>query len=116
MRKWRAGRAWVRSANRPYAARIDPLLEAARLVLGVAVLAFLLYAPGAVALNLMAGRHPAPYLFSGVEEWLFTAVLMSVLVTGGLAFVLAEVGWFHWWSVLLTVALCCLLAAALAQV
>src|SRR5207253_1879996 len=43
-------------------------------------------------------------------------VLISVLVTGLLAFVLAEVGWFQWWSVLLAVLLCCLLAAVSARV
>src|SRR5437870_13810294 len=77
------------------------LLDAMRFVLGAAVLLFLLYAPGAVVLNSLAARRPAPQLFSGVEEWLFSAVLISVLVTGGIGFIMAEVGWFSWWTVLL---------------
>src|SRR4051812_22228188 len=95
---------------------MSSLLQIALLVIGVPVLAFLLYAPGAIALNLLARRHPAPYLFSGIEEWIFSAVLMSVLVTGGLGLVLAELGFFRWWSVLLAVAACCALAALLGRV
>lgn len=77
------------------------LLDAVRLLLGLVVLLALLYMPGALTLNAFAARRPAPHLFSGVEEWLFAAVLISVLVTGLIGFVLAEVGWFSWWTVLL---------------
>ena len=84
---------------------MDIALAVLRLVLGVPVLVFLLYAPGAVVLNSIARRFPAPHLFSGVEEWLFAAVLVSVLVTGGLGLVLAEVGLFYWWTLLAVVLL-----------
>ncbi len=77
------------------------LLDVVRFILGAAALLVLLYVPGAVALNALAARRPAPHLFSGVEEWLFSALLISVLATGGVGFVLAEVGWFSWWTVLL---------------
>src|SRR3954463_7989888 len=86
---------------------MSTILDIARIVLALPVLAFLLYVPGAVALNVLGRRHPAPHLFNGREEWVFTAVVMSVLVTGGCGFILAEVGAFYWWSVLLVVALAC---------
>src|SRR5947209_7702224 len=81
------------------------LLQAVWLVLGLGVLIVLLYVPGAVALNALGQRHPAPQLFSGTEEWIFTAVVISFLVTGGAGFVLAELGLFTWWSVLVIVLL-----------
>src|SRR5437868_1962470 len=73
------------------------------LILGVAVLLFLLYAPGAAILNLLSERHPSQHLFSGVAEWLFTAVMLSMLITGLVGFVLAELGAFSWWAILLGV-------------
>ena len=52
----------------------------------------MLYAPGAVVLNSLDKRSSGRHLFSGADEWLFTAVLVSFLTTGLLGFVLAEVG------------------------
>jgi hypothetical protein len=79
-----------------------------RLLVGLPALLFLLYAPGAATLNALGRARPAAHLFSGRDEWLFAAVLVSVLATGGLGLVLAEVGWFSWWTVLLAVAALCL--------
>jgi hypothetical protein len=77
------------------------------------VLAFLLYAPGAVILNSLLSRGPARHLFAGVAEWLFSAVLVSFLTTGLVCFILAEVGLFRWWIILAIVLVICLLAALL---
>jgi hypothetical protein len=74
------------------------------LVGGLLVLLFALYVPGAVTLHTFALRRAGRHIFSGVTEWLFLAVAISLLVTGGLGFLLAELGWFHWWTVLLAVA------------
>ena len=76
-----------------------------RLLLGIPVLAILLYVPGAVTLSSLDRRSSASHLFSGVEEWLFGAVLISFLATGLTGFVLAELGLFHWWLVLFVVLL-----------
>lgn len=77
------------------------MLEILRWLLGLVALAALLYVPGAAILNSLARRQPSANFFSGRDEWLFTAVLISALVSGGLGFVLAEIGAFYWWSVLL---------------
>ncbi|MEO8286465.1 MAG: hypothetical protein ABI670_08515 [Chloroflexota bacterium] len=79
------------------------MLEILRWVLGVPLLAFLLYAPGAVVLNSLMSRSPARHLFAGVDEWIFTAVLVSFLTTGLAGFILAEVGLFRWWLLALLV-------------
>ncbi len=76
------------------------MLEVLKLLLGLLVLPLLLYVPGATLLNSLAARRPAPHLFSGRDEWLFTAVLASVLTTGLVGFLLAEMGLFRWWTVL----------------
>lgn len=71
------------------------MLDLLRLVLGVGALLFLLYVPGALILNSLARRSPAPHIFSGIDEWLFTAVLISLLCTGLTGLLLAEIGWFN---------------------
>jgi hypothetical protein len=87
------------------------MLELLRLVLGLPLLAILLYVPGAVTLNSMERRSTARHLFSGVEEWLFGAILISFLTTGLAGFVLAELGMFNWWLLLLVVLLVSLVIA-----
>ena len=77
------------------------------------VLAFLLYAPGAVVLNSLLSRGPARHLFAGIDEWLFTAVLVSFLTTGLVCFIMAEVGLFRWWIILAIVLIFCLLVGLL---
>ncbi|HET9494994.1 MAG TPA: hypothetical protein VFR15_12255, partial [Chloroflexia bacterium] len=77
--------------------------EILRLVLGFPVLALLLYVPGAVTLNSLERRTAGRHLFSGVEEWLFGAVLISFLTTGLVGFVLAQLGMFSWWLLLMVV-------------
>lgn len=89
------------------------MLNILQLMLGLPVLLLLLYVPGAVVLGSIARKHPSPLLFSGRDEWLFTAVLISVLVTGLTGFVLAEVGLFQWWLILAIVLLFSLITAAL---
>ena len=79
------------------------------LLWGLPALALLLYAPGAVVLNLLSARSPYAAAFSGRDEWLFTALLISALTTSLVGFVLAQVGFFSWWLLLLLV-----LAGALA--
>jgi hypothetical protein len=79
------------------------LLDLLSLVWGIPVLAALLYVLGAVVLNVMAARYPYNAAFSGRDEWLFAALLISALVTGLTVFVLAELGLFSWWLVLLLV-------------
>ena len=87
------------------------------LVLGLPVLAILLYVPGAVTLNSLERRSTARHLFSGVEEWLFAAVLISFLTTGLVGFVLAQLGIFSWWLLLLVVlAISLAISFALGQV
>lgn len=76
------------------------MLEILRVLLGLPVLAFLLYAPGAIVLNSISARGAGRAFFAGVEEWLFSAVLISALMTGVIGFVLAEVGLFYWWLIL----------------
>ena len=85
------------------------VLDLLRWLLGVPALAFLLYAPGAVVLNSVSARGHGRAFFAGVDEWLFSAVLISFLTTGLVAFILAEVGLFHWWLILGLVALVSLL-------
>jgi hypothetical protein len=92
------------------------LLDLVRAVLGAAILLYLLYVPGAVILKTIARSRPAPHLFSGLSEWLFTAVFVSFLATGGVGFLLAEVGLFHWWSVLAGVTLVAVATALLGQI
>jgi 4-amino-4-deoxy-L-arabinose transferase-like glycosyltransferase len=77
------------------------------------VLAFLLYAPGAVVLNSLLSRGPARHLFAGVDEWLFTAVLVSFLTTGLVCFIMAEVGLFRWWIIVPIVLVFCVLVGLL---
>ncbi|MDQ3929901.1 MAG: hypothetical protein M3328_12250, partial [Chloroflexota bacterium] len=67
------------------------------MLIGIPVLAFLLYAPGAVLLNCLALRSTRRHVFSGTDEWLFTAVLISFLLTSGVGLMLAEVGMFRPW-------------------
>src|SRR4051794_19746771 len=86
-----------------------------RVILGLVALLFLLYVPGVLTLNAFSRRRPAAYLFSGVTEWLSLAVFISVLVVGLLGFLLAEMGVFHWWTVLLVVLLYALGAWAFAE-
>ncbi|HEY0070014.1 MAG TPA: hypothetical protein VGE04_08620 [Chloroflexia bacterium] len=89
-------------------------MEIVRLLIGLPVLLFMLYAPGAVLLNCLALRSHRRHGFSGVEEWLFTAVLVSFLLTGGLGLVLAEIGMFRPWLLLgLLVAFTLVVAVAL---
>lgn len=76
------------------------VLDLVMLIIGFPVLAFLLYAPGAVVLNSLQARGDGRAFFGGVDEWLFSAVLISALTTGLAGFVLAEVGLFRWWMVL----------------
>lgn len=57
----------------------------------------MLYVPGAIALNSLAARRKGSHLFSGIDEWLFTAVFISFLITGLAGFVLAEIGLFRVW-------------------
>jgi hypothetical protein len=73
------------------------VLDILRWVLGLPVLAILLYVPGAIVLNSLGARHSGRHLFAGVEEWLFTAVLIGFLVTGLMGFILAEIGFFRLW-------------------
>lgn len=67
----------------------------------------MLYAPGAVVLNSLDRRSSGRHLFSGADEWVFTAVLVSSLTTGLLGFVLAEVGLFSWWLILTLLVVFC---------
>ena len=89
------------------------VVDVLRWALGALVLAFLLYVPGAVVLNSVASRTGAgtrpPFWDAG--EWLYSAVLVSVLVTGLAGFLLAEAGLFRWWLVLAVVAVFSLAAA-----
>ncbi|HEX8231045.1 MAG TPA: hypothetical protein VF826_17290 [Chloroflexia bacterium] len=61
------------------------------------MLAFLLYAPGAVLLNCLGARSARRHVFSGTDEWLFTAVLVSFLLTSGVGLILAQIGMFRPW-------------------
>lgn len=79
-------------------------MDIAKLLVGLTLLVFLLYAPGAVLLNGL-GRRSSRHVFAGVDEWLFTAVLVSFLLTGLTGFVLAEVGMFKAWLIVVLVAL-----------
>jgi 4-amino-4-deoxy-L-arabinose transferase-like glycosyltransferase len=81
------------------------VLEVIRAIIGVPILIALLYVPGATLLNSLMARSRYRPAFSDTAEWLFTAVLVSVLVTGGLGFVLAEVGLFSAWLLLALVLL-----------
>jgi len=89
------------------------VLDILRWVLGLPLLAVLLYLPGAVALNSLLARGPAMHLFAGIDEWLFSAVLVSFLTTGLVCFILAEVGLFFWWLIAAIVLFISLLFALL---
>jgi hypothetical protein len=89
------------------------VLDVLRAIIGVPLLAVLLYVPGATLLNSLMSRARYRPAFSDTAEWLFTAVLVSVLVTGGFGFLLAEVGLFSAWLLL---ALVLLFSLALALV
>lgn len=95
---------------------LDLAMGALRLVFGLAVLLLLLYVPGVVTVNAVARRRFAPHIFLGTTEWLSVALAVSVLVAGGLGFLLAEVGLFAWWSVLLLAVIYSTGAAALSGV
>ncbi|MEP6775970.1 MAG: hypothetical protein ABJA50_10275, partial [Chloroflexota bacterium] len=87
------------------------MLDVLRWVLGLPLLLFMLYAPGAVVLNSLDRRSSGRHLFSGADEWIFTAVLVSFLTTGLLGFVLAEVGLFSWWLIVILLLGFCLVTA-----
>jgi hypothetical protein len=87
------------------------MLDFLILLAGVPVLLFLLYVPGAVTLNSLGMRSPYRAAFASRDEWVFAAVLVSLLVTGGVGFVLAEVGLFWWWLILPLVCLLSLVVA-----
>lgn len=92
------------------------MLEVLRAILGLPVLLLLLYVPGATILNSLMSRARYRPAFSVVAEWLFTAGLVSVLLTGGVGFLLAEVGIFSVWLLLVLVLLISLaFALALGQ-
>ena len=92
---------------------LDILKWAINLLWALSLLAFLLYVPGAIAINSLASRGPARHFFSGVDEWLFSALLVSFLTTGLVCFVLAEVGLFRWWLVTIVVVAACVLFAVI---
>jgi len=81
------------------------VLDLIMLALGLPVLTVLLYVPGAVVLNSVARRQASRPPFATLDEWLFTAVLISFLLTGGTGFVLAQLGMFRWWLLLALVLL-----------
>ncbi len=87
------------------------MLDILRWLLGLPVLAFLLYVPGAVILNALTTRGTGRPFFAGRDEWLFSAVLLSFLITGLVSFILAEVGLLNWVLILVLVALISLLIA-----
>ncbi|HYO49127.1 MAG TPA: hypothetical protein VEW94_04680, partial [Chloroflexia bacterium] len=89
------------------------MLDLLMLLAGLPVLLVLLYVPGAVTLNSLGMRSPYRAAFASRDEWVFAAVLVSLLTTGGVGFVLAEVGLFWWWLIL---PLVCLLSLAVALV
>lgn len=69
----------------------------------------MLYAPGAVLLNCLCARSARRHVFSGTDEWLFTAVLISFLLTGGVGLALAEMGMFRPWLLLAILVACSLI-------
>lgn len=71
----------------------------------------MLYAPGAVLLNSLAMRSARRHVFSGLDEWLFTAVFISFLLTGGVGLLLAEIGMFRPWLLLAILLAVCLVTA-----
>ncbi|HVG01076.1 MAG TPA: hypothetical protein VND68_14645, partial [Chloroflexia bacterium] len=75
-------------------------MEIINLLTGIPALLYMLYAPGAVLLNCLALRSARRHGFSGTDEWLFTAVLVSFLLTGGIGLALAEMGMFRPWLLL----------------
>lgn len=95
---------------------LNLLLDGVRLLFGLVILVLLLYVPGVVTVNAIARRRAAPHIFLGTTEWSSVAVAVSLLVVGGLGFVLAEVGVFAWWSVLALTLAYSLIVAAIAQV
>ncbi|HEX8221188.1 MAG TPA: hypothetical protein VF914_18505 [Chloroflexia bacterium] len=70
------------------------------MLIGIPALLYMLYAPGATLLNCLALKSTRRHGFSGTDEWLFTAVLVSFLFTGGVGLVLAEMGMFQPWLLL----------------
>ncbi len=74
-------------------------------------MAFLLYVPGAVVVNAVASLAPRRHAFAGRDEWLYTVVLVSFLLTGLVGFLLAEVGLFSAWLMLALVTVFSLIVA-----
>ena len=72
-----------------------------RTLLGLVLLPAYLYLPGAMLLNEVARRVRGPAPFAGREEWVFVACAVSLLVTGVVGLVLAQIGIFSWWLILL---------------
>ncbi|MEA2575697.1 MAG: hypothetical protein QOH93_2995 [Chloroflexia bacterium] len=72
------------------------------------MLLFMLYAPGAVILNRVDIASVRRHVFSGTDEWVFTAVLISFLLTGGVGLLLAEMGMFRPWLIFAILLLFCL--------
>ena len=88
------------------------VLEILLAIAGVAVLGFLLYVPGALLLNLIARRSRGVAPFRDVAEWLFTALFLGFLLVGLVGFLLAEMGLFSWWAILIVVLLASLAMSA----
>lgn len=80
-------------------------------MVGLPVLLFMLYAPGAVLLNSLALRSARRHVFSGVDEWLFTAAYISFLLTGGTGLLLAQIGMFRPWLLPVILVAVCLVTA-----
>lgn len=90
---------------------VTSVLEIAKFLVGVPVLAFLLYVPGAVLLNVCLQRWARRPPFSDRAEWLYTAILISFLLSGGLGLVLAETGLFRSWLLFAVITVLCLALA-----
>lgn len=90
---------------------VTSVLEIVKFLLGLPLLVFLLYAPGAVLLNVCLQRRLRRPPFSDRAEWLYTAILISFLLSGGLGLVLAETGLFSPWLLFVLVGALCLALA-----
>ncbi len=82
-------------------------------VKSIILLPLLFFAPGYLVLTLWRDRGNADDRWP-LEEGLYLAVLLSVLLASWVGLTLAQMGWFAWWSLALSLAAVCAVLVGLA--